>query len=224
MDFSSAPAAEVRGGMFQKMSGFLQRQPVILQLLRFAAIGVINTALDFLILNFVSKALGVTVGLKLGQVNIIGFTAAVIQSYFWNKYWAFGLEQQLSLLKNFFRLVLVGSLGVLAMLLVLLGAKISAPVVFYGIVLVVFLLLELVLWQAFGFFQVHPVGRKNEFWTFIVISVVGLIINSVLLAVIATAFPLSANPDLNKNLAKIAATGVSLVWNFIGYKIIVFKK
>ena len=32
------------------------------------------------------------------------------------------------------------------------------------------------------------------------------------------------SPELWANLAKVAATGFSLIWNFIGYKFIVFKK
>ncbi len=44
----------------QKITDFLERKPVIYQFLRFGCIGVMNTALNFLLLNTVSKALGIS--------------------------------------------------------------------------------------------------------------------------------------------------------------------
>src|SRR5437868_413573 len=93
-----------------KIESLLSRYPVILQLCRFVAIGVLNYAIDSIIFNFISKFTGVQAGATLGFVNIPGFVVAVIQSYVWNHYWAFG-EQSQGLLKNFIRLVLVGLLG-----------------------------------------------------------------------------------------------------------------
>lgn len=201
---------------------YLEKYPVILQLARFGAIGVLNTALDFLILNFVSKTLEVTSGARLGGVNVPGFIFAVIQSYYWNKYWAFD-SNKISPLKNFVRLVLVGALGVAALVLVLVGSQINAMPSYYLMVLAAYLVAELALW--FGFkLSANPTQTGNPFWSFIAVSVVGLLINSLLLSLISEYVPLVANGDLNKNLAKIVATGASLVWNFIGYKVFVFKK
>ena len=212
----------------QKADDFLVKYPIILQLLKFTAIGVINTALDFLVLNFISKTLNVTSGLKLGQVNIIGFVLAVIQSYFWNRYWAFSFEKTVSAWKSFWRLVLVGALGVVALAAVFFGAKYAAPANFYLVVLLMFLVLEVLVWEAFGLSKNAAVSQaQNQFMMFFLVSVVGLLINSALVAVLSNYSPLAARPefaDLNKNIAKLAATFVSLVWNFIGYKIFVFKK
>jgi putative flippase GtrA len=90
------------------------------------------------------------------------------------------------------------------------------------------------LWKAFGLSQsansvaVEPVrkifGLSVQFWTFLVVSLIGLLVNSGLLAFISSNMQLVESPDLNKNLAKIVATFASLVWNFIGYKLIVFRK
>jgi len=209
-----------------KINDLLQKKPVILQLLRFAAIGVLNTALDFVVLNFVSKTLNISSGLKLGQVNVIGFSLAVIQSYFWNKHWAFSEEQAVSLWKNFIRLVMVGAVGTLAVIFVLLGAKVVARPSFYLIILLVFLVAQVVLWVAFGLSKtiVKNQNQGRQFITFIVVSVIGMLINSILLSLISQHFAVVANADLNKNLAKILATFASLVWNFVGYKLIVFRK
>jgi putative flippase GtrA len=209
-----------------KINRILQKYPIILQILRFAAIGIINTALDFLVLNFISKTLNISAGLKLGQVNVISFSLAVVQSYFWNRYWAFSTQQVLSLWKNFVRLVLVGALGALAVILVLVGAKVSASPSFYLIILLAFVIFQLAMWIGFGLSKifVSADNQSKQFIIFLVVSIIGLIINSVLLSLISQRFALVSNPDLNKNLAKILATFVSLVWNFIGYKIFVFKK
>lgn len=212
-----------------RLEALLSRRPVIMQLLRFAAIGVINTSLDFLVLNFLSKTLGVESGLRLGTVNVVGFSLAIIQSYFWNRYWAFGQDGDTGAVRNFIRLVLVGGLGALAIVLVLLGAQFAAPPIFYLIVLAVFVLFQIVLWHRFAFrhFQNQP-NEHKQFAEFVAVSLVGLLINSAVVALASGYFARSLsgilNPDLIKNSAKIAATAVSLVWNFIGYKLIVFRK
>lgn len=207
-----------------KINDFLSKKPVIMQLLRFAAIGVLNTALDFLVLNFISRTLGITSGFKLGQINVIGFALAVVQSYMWNRYWAFsGNEQGVTLVRNFVRLVLVGLLGAIALALVLLGA--SAPSSYFLIILGIYLISEVVLWRAFGLSKnAADESHRQQFLGFILVSVVGLIVNSVLLGTVSERFTVVQNAELNKNMAKILATGASLVWNFIGYKIFVFKK
>lgn len=205
-----------------KITGLLQKYPVILQLARFGAIGILNTALDFLVLNFVSKTLSISSGAKLGGINVPGFILAVIQSYYWNKYWAFDTSQ-VSLLKNFIRLLLVGALGALAMALVLLGSKTGALPSYYLILLIIYAAAELALWFGFKLSE-NQTEKTSAFWAFIAVSLIGLLINSVLLSLISKNLSLAANLDLNKNLAKILATGASLIWNFVGYKIFVFKK
>lgn len=65
-----------------------------------------------------------------------------------------------------------------------------------------------------------------KFSQFFAVSIVGIIINGFVLTGITTSiaplFGLSA--VLWANIAKLAATGISLVWNFIGYKFFVFKR
>jgi len=212
----------------EALQRMLKQRPVVLQLLRFVAIGVLNTALDFTILNFASKALGITSGLSLGTINIISFSAAMVQSYFWNHYWTFSATQTVDVLKNFIRLVVIGGIGAVAFIAVLAGAQTNANPVYYVLVFVFFIVAELCAWYGFGLHQqeaAHPSG--GEFLAFIIVSAIGLLINSVLIAIVSkalangTAF---SNPDLLKNVAKIAATMASLVWNFIGYKLVVFRK
>jgi putative flippase GtrA len=207
----------------QKITGLINKNPVILQLMRFAAIGVLNTAVDFLVLNFLSKAFNISSGFKLGGVNIPGFILAVAQSYVWNKYWAFSASSELvSVWKNFWRLVAVGALGAVSVLVVLLGAKYFAPAGYYLICFLLFLVMEIVLLEVFGILKNTP-SQQNTLAPFLIISGIGLLINIFIVAQ-ASHLALSANVDLNKNYAKILAVGVALFWNFMGYKLVVFKK
>src|ERR1035437_1073526 len=96
-----------------RITQLLEKYTIIYQFLRFAAIGFINVALNFLILNGISKAMGISQGWPLGGVEAVAFVFAVIQSYLWNRTWTFGGEQGVSLWKNFLRLILVGAVGVL---------------------------------------------------------------------------------------------------------------
>jgi putative flippase GtrA len=211
-----------------KIESLLIRRPVILQLLKFVAIGVLNTAIDFIILNFFSKFFGINEGIKLGYLNAFSFFVATIQSYIWNRYWAFEGAVDTGIFRNFIRLVLVGGLGFIAFAAVIVGAGLEFAAGYYLIVLIIFIIGEMLLWKVFRLKQgVSNAGSHSvQFAAFIIVSGIGLLINSSLVSLISRSFPeiVGLNPDLVKNIAKIFATGVSLVWNFIGYKLLVFKK
>ncbi|MBL8030094.1 MAG: GtrA family protein [Candidatus Doudnabacteria bacterium] len=213
----------VSGGFKEKITGFLERKQVIYQFLRFACIGFLNTALNFLVLNTVSKALGIEKGLALGGVAAIAFSLAVVQSYLWNKTWTFGSETGVSLWKNVVRLICVGLLGILTVIIVLAGSRMSAPATFYFWVLVAYLILEGVFWRLFGFHLSDWHHEGHSFVIFFVVTLVGLLINSSLVSLISTHLTLT-NTDLDKNIAAVLSTGVSMFWNFTGYKVIVFRK
>ena len=68
--------------------------PFFNQLGKFVAVGVLNTALDFSILNFVSRLTGITAGLVIGWVNIPGFLVSVVNGYFWGRLWVFPRQDQ----------------------------------------------------------------------------------------------------------------------------------
>lgn len=202
-------------------AGILAR-PVVFQVLRFAAIGGLNTAFDILIYNFLSKSFGVSAGWTLGLINLVGFSAAVVQSYFWNRSWAFSAAELGGVLKRLVRVALVGGLGAAGLLAVVVASSAYAPAYVYLISLVSFLLLQLALWHSFSFAPAE--GRTtNQFILFLVVSVIGALINSVAVSLLSQTVFLE-NADLNKNLAKAVATVISLVWNFVGYKLLVFRR
>lgn len=206
-----------------KISDLAARRPVILQFLRFACIGLLNTALDFLVLNTISKALGITQGIPLGVINFISFTMAVIQSYLWNRTWTFGSEVA-RLTTNVYRLVLVGALGAVFLLLAIAASKFSSPWYYYFGLLIIYLVFESFLWRMFGFHLSDWNHESHSFMIFFIVTFIGLAINVSLVSYVSVNLHLTQIADLDKNIAKVIATAVSLFWNFAGYKLIVFRK
>lgn len=136
------------------------RLPILWQFAKFALVGVLNTAVDFGILNLLIATVGITSGPGLIPLNAVSFSAAVINSYFWNKRWVF-------------------------------------------------------------------VGKKEgNFLVFFIVTLVGLGINSGIVFLVATFVTpfFETSSTLWVNFAKVMATGISLFWNFTGYRIIVFKR
>ena len=69
---------------------FLARSmPFFNQLSKFAAVGILNTAIDFGVLNLFSILTGATAGIIIGGYNIPGQALAITNSYLWNKHWVF---------------------------------------------------------------------------------------------------------------------------------------
>lgn len=146
-------------GMF--MASFLSKKiKVLWQVAKFGLVGVLNTAIDFGVLNLLILQTNFTTGTGLGLINVPSFSLAIINSYFWNRKWVF--EE----------------------------------------------------------------AKEGNFLTFAVITTIGLLINTLVVVVITTFIPpiFVSSPTLWANIAKAFATAFSMVWNFAGYKLIVFKK
>jgi putative flippase GtrA len=64
-----------------------------------------------------------------------------------------------------------------------------------------------------------------QFSQFFVVSIIGILINSTVLTAITTLLPapFDLGPQMWANVGKLIATGLSLVWNFVGYKLFVFR-
>ncbi len=211
---------------------------MVFQLFRFVAIGAINTAVDFVILNFLSEAFRIESGAKLALINVVGTTVAIVQSYFWNKYWAFAVDTVSSFLKQFVFVILVGTLGFFAFLGAVLPsisgllAKYNIPVTapatpfYFGMVLMVFLLLQIILAVNIGFGKSSN-APTTEFGKFLGVSIIGVVLNSIVLtALVAVILHLhtEVSASLAKNISKLIAVFVVLTWNFLGYKFFVFKR
>src|SRR3989338_9197973 len=137
-----------------------KKNKLLWQLAKFALVGVLNTAIDFGILNFFIGMTGVASGAGIILINTTSFSTALVNSYFWNRDWVFDQT------------------------------------------------------------------KKSKFLTFAVVTLIGLSINTGVVYILTTYIQpiLVTSPTLWANLAKVAATVLSLIWNFTGYKLIVFKK
>ncbi|MFH0806310.1 MAG: GtrA family protein [Candidatus Brennerbacteria bacterium] len=56
---------------------------------KFATIGVLNTSIDLVILNILIATSGIADGLHYSVWKALAFATATVNSYFWNKWWAF---------------------------------------------------------------------------------------------------------------------------------------
>ena len=202
--------------------------PLLVQVARFVGVGVLNTTLDFLVFNFLTKQFNVVGGRDVVWVNAVSFSCAVVQSYYWNRNWIFGLDREQGLIRRFAKLFAIGVLGVGTFVAVLFGASRGFASPYYLLLLFGFLLIQLIVAHAFGLLKNAPVQKATGvvFGAFVVISVVGYFINSGIVIYgleYLKHFNFGISQDLLKNLAKVLATFASLVWNFLGYKLVVFK-
>lgn len=81
-------------------------------------------------------------------------------------------------------------------------------------------------WNKLWTFKAKEKDITEQFLQFVAVTLIGLLLNGGIVYIITTwlspMFGLSA--IVWANVAKVVATAVSLIWNFIGYKFIVFKK
>ena len=83
------------------------------------------------------------------------------------------------------------------------------------------------LWNKFWTFRKTETREvSGEFLQFMVVSLVGVVLNSAVLFVVTTFIPpqFGLNESLWATAAKLFATPISLAWNFVGYKFVVFRK
>lgn len=200
---------------------------LILQGVRFLGIGFLNTAVDFAVLNFLATSFGVYKGAAAGLLNVISFAVAVLHSFFWNKFWAFSSTNKEKLSENLWKFIAAAALGVGILVMVIGGSRYEAQAFYYLILLVLLGAGELILWRLFKLKITGPIYQGDtQFFLFIVVTVLGALLNSGIVVLVTSQIsPLfGLNKETWLNVAKAAATAVSLVWNFAGYKIFVFKK
>ncbi len=153
---------------------FLGRKFAILwQAAKFLLVGVLNTLIDLGILNLLILVSDVSSGLWFSVFKGASFTIAVINSYFWNKFWTFKSS---------------------------VGEARQAP-------------------------QLRS-GQAKEFLQFFVVSAIGFGMNvgAASLVVNIVGPQLGLSDKLWANVGALIATFISMAWNFLGYKFIVFKR
>ncbi len=84
-------------------------------------------------------------------------------------------------------------------------------------------------WNKFWTFRDKKKEKTNnaiQFIQFVVVSLIGTLINSGIVYVVSSLINPACGLSQTAwvNVAKVIATVISLIWNFVGYKLIVFKE
>ncbi|EKD24026.1 MAG: GtrA-like protein [uncultured bacterium] len=138
--------------------------PFVIQFSKFAAVGAVNSVLDWGILNVLITLSGVAAGPLYALFKAASFIIANINSYFWNKLWVFPGKAKMTF---------------------------------------------------------------HEVMQFFVVSAVGLVLNVATAALVVNGIAERVDgfsPKQWANIGAASATIISLAWNFVGYKFIVFKE
>jgi putative flippase GtrA len=116
--------------------------------------------------------------------------------------------------------------GILNLLMAMTGITSGKNIFFLNSISFVVAVTHSYFWNKFWTFKVKKTEATKEFLQFLIVSIVGLLINGGIVYMITTWIkPMFGLTEVSwANAGKIVATVISLVWNFIGYKFIVFKK
>ena len=93
------------------MKKILEKYPIILQILKFIVTGIMNTGIDFLVLNGLMWLTKIYSGTSIIFLNIISFSIAVTNSYLWNKYWTFKVKEKDEIPQEFAKFLVVSVVG-----------------------------------------------------------------------------------------------------------------
>lgn len=157
--------------------GWLARhvKPAFSQFARFVVVGFLGAAIDFMVLNVVSRLTGITAGIVVGWINVPGFLIAVVNTYLWNKLWVFHH-----------------------------GAHLTSSSA-----------------MSFG---THFIRIFRDFPKFLSVTLVGLFLNSAIIVIITTYLSSPWSEVVWLNFAKVIASAVAMIWNFLGYKFFAFHR
>lgn len=81
------------------------------QLAKFGAVGAANFAIDIGVYNLLIFLTGISSGLLVDSFAAISFVASVINSYLWNKFWAFKKTKTKEVGKEFLQFFTVSTIG-----------------------------------------------------------------------------------------------------------------
>ena len=85
--------------------------PVVYQVAKFVLVGGLNFLIDMGILNFLVFYTSIAAGLTQSGFKGFSFFVAVINSYFWNKFWTFKRESSESVGREFLQFIIVSVIG-----------------------------------------------------------------------------------------------------------------
>lgn len=116
--------------------------------------------------------------------------------------------------------------GILTALALYTGVEGGLGLIWLNIISVTIAITNSYLWNRnWTFRDKEPITLEGIF-VFILVTLGGIVINSAIVYGVTTMLPVSGvlTGTRRITLAKVLATGVSLLWNFFGYRMAVFKK
>jgi len=85
--------------------------PTVYQLAKFILVGGLNFLIDMGVLNFLIFSTGISTGITQSGFKSLSFLVAVLNSYFWNKYWTFKRAAQENVFQEFLQFLIVSVIG-----------------------------------------------------------------------------------------------------------------
>jgi putative flippase GtrA len=101
------------GGIWIVSSLFEKRMPAFVQMGKSFLVGILNSFIDLGILNFLMWFFKVSRGLPFTLFKGLSFSVSVVNSYIWNKFWAFEKKETRPGPKEFFQFFSVATGGFL---------------------------------------------------------------------------------------------------------------
>jgi putative flippase GtrA len=191
---------------------------------------------------------GALLPVVLQSFNVTGMPPYIITIAFFAIFAAIGvyIGYLLSKIKTFFfQLAKFGATGAansaidIGVLALLVASFYSETAIIPTIPFILFRIISFLLantnsyfWNKFWSFKskttknvVSKTEKTTEFGKFITVSIIGLVINVTISSIVNSLQGYTPiNPQTWATIAAVAGTIATLTWNFLGYKLIVFKK
>jgi putative flippase GtrA len=204
--------------------------------------GVTLTKRDYFLVGFIGVAFALfaipilnNIKLSFFDVNIINILIlAIVLAVFANlALWiAAIIGKKIPIVFQFAKFAAVGAFntfldwGILNLLIALTGTAAGIGyTIFKGISFIV-ANVSSYMWNKYWTFGSQEKASAQEFGRFFGVSIVGMIINMAIASIVVNVIGPQGgmSPEQWANVGALAATVASLGWNFVGYKLWVFKK
>lgn len=117
--------------------------------------------------------------------------------------------------------------GILNILMILTNTSKGGKIIILNSIAFLVAVIHSYFWNKFWTFKsTEKENSAVQFLQFLIVSLIGVLINGIIVYVISSKIdPMFGLSSIAwANIAKVVASAVSLIWNFIGYKLIVFKE
>jgi len=175
-----------------------------------------------------AKNIGISLTPLWIAVSVVGFTILAPIALFVLKL----LGKMWSIFEQFGKFAAVGTLntlidlGILNLLILIFGVSAGLSFSAFKAVSFVFATTNSYFWNKFWTFESATKTSVKEYGHFFLLTLVGTLINVSVASFIVNGIttPAGVSPNLWANIGALLAVFVSFLWNFLSYKLVVFKK